>query len=105
MNIWVQLKDGIAFAYVESLDIVENAILLNDSTSWDNVKAKKYDNGEWVEAPYIYFVTQLVDNVVRQINSTPFSSDVTGDIVTINCRVGWVKNEDGSYSKPPVEIL
>ena len=96
MSTWVQLKDGVAFASVESNQFVENSILLEDGIDWDNVKAKRYDNGNWVEAPLIYFVTQIVNGVVHQTNSTVFSSDVTGDIVTIDCKYGWVKNEDGS---------
>lgn len=104
MNKWVQLKDGVAFAYVESSSFVEGSILLNEDISWDDVKAKKYDNGSWVEAPLIYFVTQLADGVVRQTNSTVFSSDVTGDIVTPDCSIGWVKNEDGTYSVPTPEV-
>jgi hypothetical protein len=100
MSKWVQLKDGVAFAYVESPSIVEGAILLDDETSWDEVKAKKYENGYWVEAPLIYFVTQITEGIVRQTNSTPFSSDVTGDIVSPECSFGWVKNEDGTYSEP-----
>jgi hypothetical protein len=100
MSIWVQLKDGVAFASVESNQLVENSILLQDELSWEDVKAKKYENNEWVEAPLIYFVTQLVDGIVRQTNSTVFSSDVTGDIVSADCSFGWVKNEDGTYSEP-----
>ena len=100
MSIWVQLKDEVAFAYVESPSFIEGAILLDESTSWEDVKAKKYENGSWVEAPLIYFVTQLIDGVVHQTNSTVFSSDVTGDIVSEDCSFGWVKNEDNTYSAP-----
>ena len=103
MNKWIQLKDGVAFAYVETNGSLNNSILLNDDLDWDDVKAKKYEDGSWVEAPLTYFVTQLVDGVVRQTNSTVFSSDVTGDIVPENCVPGWVKNEDGSYSEPQIE--
>ena len=99
INKWVQLKDGVAFACVESPGFVEGAILLDDSTSWDDVKAKKYENGLWVEAPLIYFVTQLIDGVVCQINSTVFSSDVTGDIITTDVKVGWIKNENNFYEE------
>ena len=105
MSTWIQLKDGVAFAYVETSGYIEGAILLDDSTSWDNVKAKKYESGSWVEAPLIYFVTQLKDNVVNQTNSTVFSSDVTGDIVSADCVFGWIKNEDGSYSEPPAPAV
>lgn len=100
MSKWVQLKDGVAFAVVESPYFIENSIALENNISWDDVKAKKYTNGQWVEAPLIYFVTQFKDNVVYQTNSTVFSSDVIGDIVSANCSYGWIKNEDGSYSEP-----
>ena len=100
MSTWIQLKDGVAFASVESNQFVENSILLEEGLAWDDVKAKKYEDGSWVEAPLIYFVTQLIDNMVHQINSTVFLSDVTGDIVPAECSFGWVKNEDGTYSEP-----
>jgi hypothetical protein len=104
---YIQLKDGVAFAYVESPFYIENSIALDSDLEWDDVKAKKYQNGQWVEAPLIYFVTQLKDNVVHQTNSTVFSSDVTGDIVSAECSFGWIKNEDGSYSPPlaPTPVL
>lgn len=100
MSKWVQLKDGVAFAVVESPFFVEGSIALEDNVSWDNVKAKKYTDGQWVEAPLTYFVTQIKDGVVLQTNSTVFSSDVIGDVVPANCAYGWIKNEDGSYSEP-----
>lgn len=103
MSIWVQLKDGVAFAAVDSTEFVENSILLEDGIEWDDVKAKKYENGSWVEAPLIYFVTQLINGTVHQTNSTVFSSDVTGDIVPAECVFGWVKNPDGTYSAPASE--
>jgi hypothetical protein len=102
MTKWVQLKDGVAFAIVESPYFIENSIALEDNVSWDNVKAKKYTNGQWVEAPLTYFVIESKDGVVQRVNSTVFSSDVTGDIVPFNCEPGWIKNEDGSYSAPVV---
>ena len=102
MNTWVQLKDGVAFASVESPNFVDNSILLEDGVTFQDVHPKKYIDGQWVDAPLTYFVTQLVDGVVRQINSTVYSSDVTGDIISSDVQVGWVKNEDGTYSEPEV---
>ena len=99
-NKWVQLKDGVTFACVESPHFVGNSILLEDGITFEDVHPKKYVDGQWLNAPLIYFVTQLVDGVVRQINSTVYSSDVTGDIVSADVQVGWVKNEDGTYSSP-----
>lgn len=100
---YIQLKDGVAFAYVESPFFIENSIALDSDLNWDDVKAKKYENGQWVEAPLIYFVTQIKDGVVHQTNSTVFSSDVTGDICSSETVFGWIKNTDGTFSAPVVE--
>ena len=102
MNTWVQLKDGVAFAHVESTGFVDNAILLEEGMPWENVRVKKYDNGSWLEAPLIYFVTQLVDGKAAQISSTVFSSDAIGDVVGSEVQIGWVRNEDATYSEPEV---
>ena len=100
---YIQLKDGVAFAYVESPFFIENSIGLDSDLEWDDVKAKKYQNGQWVEAPLIYFVTDQKDGVVYQTNSTVFSSDVTGDICSADTAYGWVKDTDGTFSAPVVE--
>lgn len=103
MSTWIQLKDGVAFASVESPHFVDNSILLEDGMTFEDVHPKKYENGTWVEAPLTYFVTQLIDEVVHQINSTVYSSDVTGDIISSSVQIGWVKNQDGTYSAPTIE--
>lgn len=104
MNTWVQLKDGIAFASVHSTGFVEGAILLDENVSWDDVKSKKYENGSWVIPELIYFVTSLVNNEIRGLNSTVFSSDVTGDVVSANTELFWVKNKNGIYAPPVIEV-
>ena len=98
-NLWVQFKDGVTFACVESPHFVGDSVLLEEGMTFEDVHPKKYIDGQWVNAPLIYFVTQLIDGVVYQINSTVYSSDVTGDIVSPDVQVGWVKNSDGSYSE------
>ncbi len=100
---YIQLKDGVAFAYVESPFFIENSIALDSDLDWDDVKAKKYTNGHWQEAPLIYFVTDQKDGVVYQTNSTVFSSDVTGDICSAETTYGWIKNTDGTFSAPVIE--
>ena len=99
MNTWVQLKDGIAFASVHSTGFIEGAILLDEGVSWDDVKLKRYENGSWVIPEVIYFVTSLINNEIRGLNSTVFASDVTGDVVSSNAEVFWIKKEDGTYGK------
>jgi hypothetical protein len=103
MSTWIQLKDGVAFASVESPYFVDNSILLEDGMTFEDIHPKKYENGTWVEAPLVYFVTQLIDGVVHQINSTVYSSDVTGDVVSSAVQIGWVKDENGTFNTPITE--
>jgi hypothetical protein len=62
MTIWVQLKDNVAFACVDSVNFVGNSIPLDANASWDDVAAKKYENEQWVEAPLIYFVEESFED-------------------------------------------
>lgn len=97
---WVQLKDGVAFAYVSSENFVENSILLDDSIDPNSIMAKKYIDGQWQEAPLIYFVEEMLGNKVLRVNSTVFSSDVTGDIVSSDVKPMWTKDENGDFIPP-----
>jgi len=97
VNKYVQLKDGVAFAYVESTGFVGNSILLPTGVSWEDVKFKKYENGTWVTAPVINTVTELVNNEVVQTQSTVFASDAKGDVVSPEVQTGWQKTNTGSY--------
>jgi len=103
MSNWIQLKDGVAFAYVNSSDIVTNSISIKDNIDPETVMAKRYVYGEWEDAPLIYFVEEMLGDKVLRVNSTVFSSDVTGDIVSSEVKPMWTKNENGEY-EPPATI-
>lgn len=100
MNSWIQLKDGVAFAYIESENMVDNSILLDANLDWKDVVAKKYEDGNWVEAPLIYFVEESFGNKVIRVNSTVFSSDVTGPVCTSEVNPFWIIETDGTFSPP-----
>lgn len=100
---WIQLKDEIAFAYVNSDNFVDNSILLDDSIDPNSIMGKKYVNGEYIRPPMIYFVAEMLGNKVLRVQSTIFPSDVTGDIVDENVKPMWTKNESGEYI-PPANI-
>jgi hypothetical protein len=100
VNRYVQLKDGVAFAYVESPGFVGNSILLPEGVSWEDVKFKKYENGSWATAPVINTVTELVNNEVVQTQNTVFASDAKGDVVSPEVQTGWHKTNTGSYVDP-----
>jgi|LakMenE01Jun11ns_1017448.scaffolds.fasta_scaffold9837899_1 hypothetical protein len=98
VNRYVQLKDGVVFAYVESTREVGNSILLPPGLTWENVKEKKYENGTFVDAPIIKTVTEIVDNKVAQTNTTVFASDAKGDVVSSSVQLGWHKDNSGTYT-------
>lgn len=100
MTMWVQLKDGVAFACVHSDNFVGNSIPVEEEIKWEDITAKKYEDENWVEAPLIYFVEELFGNKVLRVNSTVFSSDVTGPVCTSNVKPFWTMNEDGTFNPP-----
>lgn len=103
MTNWIQLKDGVAFAYVNSPNFVDNSIPIEDSVDPNTLMAKKYVDGQWEEAELIYFVEEMLGNKVLRVNSTVFSSDVKGDIIEPEVKAMWTKNENGEYI-PPASI-
>ena len=100
MTNWIQLKDGVAFAYVNSSNFVANSIPVEESVDPDTLMAKKYVDGQWEDAELIYFVEEMLGNKVLRVNSTVFSSDVTGDIIGPEVKEMWTKNENGEYIPP-----
>ena len=98
VNRYVQLKDGVVFAYVESTREVGNSILLPPGVTWEDVKQKKYENGNFVEATVIKTVTEIVDNQVAQTSITVFASDAKGDVVSSDVQLGWHKNDNKTYT-------
>jgi hypothetical protein len=114
MATWIHLKDNIAFASVESPSFVEGAILLEEGQTWDDVKLKKYENGNWVESSKIHFVTKTREitvpisetetktlTILVAKDSTYFSSEVTGEVISEEVNEMWVKNSNGSWTLPP----
>jgi hypothetical protein len=100
MTNWIQLKDGVAFAYVNSSNFVANSIPVEESVDPETLMAKKYVDGQWEQAPLVYFVEEMLGNKVLRINSTVFTSDVTGDIISSEEKPMWTKNESGEYEPP-----
>lgn len=100
MTTWVQLKDGVAFASVDSPNFVGNSIPLEDGITFDDIKAMKYENGEWSIAPLIYFVHSMKDGLVTGVNSTVFASDAVGIICPPEVDVFWTFTEEGGFVPP-----
>ena len=100
MPIYVQMKDGVAFAYVDTENPIENSIMLAQGVNPDNILAHSYIDGKWEPAPLIYFVEKFSeDGAIARISSTVFSSDITGEIIPEHVKVGW-KKEGGEWIDP-----
>lgn len=85
MKYFVQLKDDVVFAYHSSsteVDIPGDNIIEVESNG-ESYLNKKYENGNFVDAPIIKYAV-LEDNKVVQINNTFFASDATGPIIGNN---------------------
>ena len=92
MKTYVQLKDGIAFSYIETDKDMDGLILLDEGISPESVLNKKYENEEWLDVEKIYYVSSLTkDGKISMIDSTYFPSDVTGEIVSSEVDSTWVK--------------
>lgn len=101
MNTYVQLKDGVAFAYVITEGEVENGILIEGNP--DSYLEKAYINGQFVTAEPIYFGKLDLDGeTLIQINKTLFSSEVDGMVIdNPEVKIGW-KWDGNAFNPAPV---
>ena len=102
MNKYVQLKDGVVFAFIETDGVPENSILVDSSVDPSTLLGKKYQDGSFIDAPLTYFVDRMSGNMVLGINSTVFVSDITGPICDETVQPFWIMDEAGNFAPPPV---
>lgn len=113
MKHFVQLKDDVVFAYHSSS--VEEDLpgdnIIEVEADGEKYLNKKYSNGQFVDAPLIKYaiIDELNDNTVVGIETTVFSSQVKGPIITDDSvKVLWKWNGT-SFVAPeiisPVEII
>lgn len=104
MTYYIQMKDGVAFAYVESESTVENSVVLQIGIDPNFTLAKKLVDGEWVDAPLIYFAESISsEGLIEKINSTVYSSDVVGEIIPSYVGIGWKKENDEWVNYPEIQ--
>ena len=95
MKYFVQLKDNVVFACHQSETEVD---VEGDNTyevfeEGEHFLGKKYDNGNFIEAPVIRYAILDSNNTVIMVKSTVFSSDI-GDnkIIEDNVDLFWTWN-------------
>jgi len=107
MKHFVQLKDGVVFAFHSSsteVDIPGDNII-EVSEDGEQHLNKKYENGNFVDAPIIKYaiLDENNDNTVVSIESTNFASEVKGQIVNNDAvKVLWKWN--GSEFVAPTTV-
>lgn len=81
MRTFIQLKDGIGWASVNTTGEIEGSIEVESGTGDFYIK-KKYEDGVWSEADIIKFAEVNDDGSIIEIHRTYFSSEVTGPVMS-----------------------
>lgn len=98
MKTFVQLKDSIGFAYVNTVGDTEG-IEVPYGTG-EQYLNKMYSKGEWIDAPLIWFAEINYDGTIIEIKRTRFSSEIGNNpIITpeVKPNFKWI---DGSWVDP-----
>jgi hypothetical protein len=80
MRTFVQLKDGIGWASVNTNGEVEGSIEVEYGTG-DFYIGKKYENNSWLNADLIRYSIVDTDGNVLEVKQTYYSSEVTGPVI------------------------
>ena len=98
MRTFVQLKDGVGFAAVNTPESVDGIEV--EAGSGDQYLKKVYNDGEWSDAPLIWFAEIGYDGSIIEIKKTYFSSEVgSNPILTPDIKpdAKWL---DGKWENP-----
>ena len=80
MKTFIQLKDGIGFAYVNTSGETDGIEITTENP--DYYINKKYENNEWTAAPTIWYAIVNSKGKITEIKNTVFPS-IVGDNPTI----------------------
>ena len=91
MRTFIQLKDNIGWASVNTAGEVEGSIEVDFGTG-DFYLKKRYENGTWSDAELIKYADINDNGEIIEIKRTYFSSEVTGPVMDIDTTITskWV---------------
>jgi len=100
MKTFIQLKDGIGWASVNSMAEVEGSIEVDFGTG-DFYLKKKYEDGLWSNADLIHYAEVNEQGEIIEIKRTYFISEVDGPVMNIdtNLNFKWV---NGQWVSPTI---
>jgi hypothetical protein len=108
MRTFIQLKDEIGWASINTTGEIEGAIEVESGTGDFYIK-KKYKDGVWLEANIIKFAEINEDGSIIEIHRTYFSSEVNGPIMELDTKNSsrWVDGKwvDLPFAEPAVETV
>lgn len=105
MKTFIQLKDSVGWASVNTTGEVEGGIEVDSGTGDFYIK-KKYENGIWSEAELIRYAEINEDGDVIEIKRTYFSSEVDGPILSVDIKstAKWIDGAWVNFEKiEPIE--
>ena len=102
MRTFIQLKDGIGWASINTTGELEGAIEVDSGTGDFYIK-KKYENGLWVEAEIIKFAEINDEGEIVEIKRTYFSSEVNGILMDSETKPTskWI---NGAWVNPQIVV-
>jgi len=94
MRTFIQLKDNVGWAVVNSANEVAGSIEVESGTGELYVH-KLYDNGSWSDAPLIRFADIDDDGSIVEIKKTYYTSEVVGPILDSETKGSskWINNQ------------
>ena len=98
MRTFIQFKDGVAFAYVNTPNETEGIEVFTDNP--DQFLKKTFDGTNWADAELIRFAEVDEEGNIIEVRRTYFSSDVAGrPVITPEVKTNW-KWVDGAWVEP-----
>lgn len=94
MRTFIQLKDGIGWASVNTPEVIEGSIEVEHGTGDFYIK-KKYEDGVWSQAELIKYASiDEEDGSILEIARTYYPSEVKGPIMTseVTAESKWINN-------------
>jgi len=105
MRTFIQLKDGIAFAFVNTDGEIQGGIEIENGTGEFYIN-KSYSNGSWSDsvAPLICYAEVLENGTIVEIKRTRFASAVDGPVMNSDTGPNhkWINN---AWVAPPIEVV
>ena len=98
MRTFIQLKDNIGWAFVNTTESIPGGIEVEFGTGESYLK-KKYENGSWTDAELIKYAEINEEGTIIEVKRTHYASEVSGPIMTPEVKLDFQWKND-SWVEP-----